>query len=142
MASIDLSKEDEGGSDKKKVVTGEVVASLDRANIPDRGAMFGIGAVAKSLGHDLEEVTLSRSTIQRTRRVAREHLATAERDSFCPDNPDGRKAPGLSHRTYLNSGTEDTVPQVPANSRFAPNFDSSRLLIPMSFFCSSLMRFG
>ena len=46
----------------KSVVTGNVAAALDRVKLPDRGAMFVVGAVAQALGVQLDEMTLSCST--------------------------------------------------------------------------------
>ena len=43
-----------------------VTGALDRVNLPDRGATYVVGAVAKALGHDVSTVTLSRSSIRRS----------------------------------------------------------------------------
>lgn len=56
----------------------EVVGALDRVNLPDRGAMFVVGAVAQGLGHNLSEMTLSQNSIRRYRRQGRLEAAAAE----------------------------------------------------------------
>lgn len=45
----------------------EVVGALDRVGLPDHGAVFVAGAVAKALGQDILEITLSRSSIRQSR---------------------------------------------------------------------------
>jgi len=37
----------------------EVSEALDRFNLPDRGAMFVVASVAKTLGHPIEDLSLS-----------------------------------------------------------------------------------
>ena len=43
-----------------------LAAALNRVKLPDRGAMF-VGAVAQALGVGLDDVALSRNTIQQAR---------------------------------------------------------------------------
>ena len=59
-----------------------VAGALDRVNMPDRGATFVIGAVAKALGHDVNEMTLSRSSVRRLRCKNREQVAATTNDEF------------------------------------------------------------
>ena len=49
--------------------------------------MFVVGAVAQALGHDLEDVALSRNTIHRARISTRKAVATTEQSAFMPDCP-------------------------------------------------------
>jgi hypothetical protein len=49
----------------------------DRVNMSDRKAMFALGAMAKASGHNLSELTLSRSSIRRYRIRNRELAVTA-----------------------------------------------------------------
>jgi hypothetical protein len=60
----------------------EVVGALDRVNLPDRGAVFVAGAIAEALGHNLSDITLSRSSVRRSRRVGRQKAAATE-DQEC-----------------------------------------------------------
>jgi hypothetical protein len=86
---------------KRCILTTEVAASLDRVKLPDRGAMFVVGAVAQALGHDLEHVSLSRNTIHRARVDTRKAVATTEQTAFAPDSPlllhwDGKLLPDIA----------------------------------------------
>ena len=56
----------------------EVTGALDRVNLPDRGVVFVAGAVARALGHDVSEITLSRSSVRRSRIEGRKKAAAAE----------------------------------------------------------------
>ena len=78
----------------------EVASALDRINLPDRGAVFVAGAIAKALGHDLSESTLSRSSIRRSRRKGRREAAAAEMQEASSDEPlllhwDGKLLPDI-----------------------------------------------
>ena len=57
-----------------------VLRALDRVNLPDRASMFVLGAVTKSLGYELPDVTLSRSSIRRSRIAGRK--ADGEREQL------------------------------------------------------------
>lgn len=52
-----------------------VAGALDRISLPDRGATYIVAAVAKALGHDVGTMTLSRSSIRRSRISNREKQA-------------------------------------------------------------------
>lgn len=54
----------------------EVVCALDRVGLPDRSAVFVAGTVAQALGHNLSDITLSRSSIRRSRIKVRQEAAT------------------------------------------------------------------
>jgi hypothetical protein len=78
----------------------EVVGALDRVNLPDRGAVFVAGAVAQALGHKLSDITLSRSSIRRSRRQGRYEMAIAEEQALIIKGPlllhwDGKMLPDL-----------------------------------------------
>ena len=53
------------------VVTQTVSATLDRTKICDRKAMMAMVATTQSLGHDVEEIVISRSSIRRFRQQNR-----------------------------------------------------------------------
>ena len=55
----------------KQIVTSEVATVLDRVNVSDRKTTMVIAVVTKHLGNELEEVTLSRSTVRRVRKSNR-----------------------------------------------------------------------
>ena len=78
----------------------DVVAALDRVNLPDRGAVFVAGAVAKALGHDIGDITLSRRSVRRSRMEGRREAAAAEEDDFSLKGPlllhwDGKLLPDI-----------------------------------------------
>jgi len=60
----------------------DVAGALDRVNIPDRGATYVVGTVAKALGHDVSSMTLSRSSIRRSRSRNRQQQAAVEPESI------------------------------------------------------------
>ena len=85
----------------KQNVTSEVATVLDRVNVSDRKATMLIAAVTKHLGNELEEVTLSRSTVRRARKSNRQNYALQKRNDFGPTAPhllhwDGKILPGLT----------------------------------------------
>lgn len=87
----------------------DVAGALDRVNIPDRGATYVIGTVAKALGHDISSVTLSRSSIRRSRCKNREQQATVDQE-FIHNTPlllhwDGKLLPDIT-------GSNETVDRI------------------------------
>src|SRR6218665_1372303 len=74
---------------------------LRNVKLPDRGAMFVVGAIAQALGVDLDDVALSRNTIQRARHETRSVVASEIRTTFTVDSPvllhwDGKLLPDIS----------------------------------------------
>ena len=65
---VDQKKSSRKKINSKQIVTSEVATVLDRVNVSDRKATMVIAAVTKHLGNELEEVTLSRSTVRRVRK--------------------------------------------------------------------------
>lgn len=97
---------------KSLIATPEVAGALDRVNLPDRGAMFVVASVAKALGHPLDDLTLSRSTIRRSRMVTRKLVAEAEKGSFSTEFPlllhwDGKLLPDIA-----GTGAKKTVDRI------------------------------
>ena len=87
----------------------DVAGALDRVNIPDRGATYIVGTVAKALGHDVSSMTLSRSSIRRSRYRNREKQATVEQE-FIRSTPlllhwDGKLLPDIT-------GSKETVDRI------------------------------
>lgn len=73
------------GSQKKKpksVMNKRISLALDSERVSDYGAMHIISAVAQSLGHDISELALSRSTILRARTKYRKEVATEVKQNF------------------------------------------------------------
>ena len=86
---------------KKNIVTTEVAAALDRVKLPDRGAMFVVSAVAQAIGVELEDVALSRNTIQSARATTRQSVSAVQKAAFMCGNPlllhwDGKLLPDIT----------------------------------------------
>lgn len=97
----------------KNIFTDPVVAgALDRVNLTDRKDVIVVGAVASTLGHDLSDLTLSRSSVRRSCCLARTANAAQERASFTADGPlflhwDGKLLPDVT-----GEGDQHTVDRV------------------------------
>ena len=82
--------------------------ALDWVNIPDRGATYVIGTVAKALGHESSSVTLLRSSITRSRCRNCEKQPTVEQE-FIHNTPllqwDGKLLPDITE-------SKDTVDRI------------------------------
>lgn len=73
--------------EKVTVMSPELSAALDRTNVTDRSATFIVAAVASSLGHKIEDITVSRETIRKSRRTFRESSARSIQQNFKPETP-------------------------------------------------------
>lgn len=72
---------------KIKIMTPILTSALDRTLTSDHNAVFIIAATAVSLGHKLDDILLSRSTIRRARIANREKLAVDLKNNFhCASN--------------------------------------------------------
>lgn len=85
---------------KNIISSPEVAGALDRMNIPDRAAMFVVASVAKALGHPLNDLTLSRSSIRRARMTIRNEVSETDKEYFSTDYPlllhwDGKMLPDI-----------------------------------------------
>jgi len=88
----------------------DVVGALDRVNVPDRGATYIVGAVAKALGHDVGSMTLSRSSIRCTHQKNRKEAAEAVHNDIFINAPlllhwDGKLLPDIA-------GKKETVDRI------------------------------
>ena len=61
-----------------EVITPNVASTLDRVNISDRGAMMVATSIVKALGHNVKDVSLSRSGIRRACMVNRINAAAEQ----------------------------------------------------------------
>lgn len=70
--------------EKKKIhfITSHFVSVLDIIGLSDRQAMRVFSEVAKALGHDINDLVLSRRTIQRARATNRQESAKRIIDTF------------------------------------------------------------
>ena len=60
----------------KKIITSEMVMALDRSMTTDRNAVMIISSTAKSLGLDIDNLVISRSSLQRERTFLRKKYQT------------------------------------------------------------------
>ena len=69
---------------RKRSIIGSssISAALDRVNLPDRGATFVASEVAKALGHNIKDITLSRSSIRRSRIANRQKASNISATTF------------------------------------------------------------
>lgn len=83
-----------------KVITPDVAAALDRGHISVRGAMQALVPFATQLGTNVEQLSISQSTIYCNRRQHRKGRAMEIRRSFSPTVPltlhwDGKLMPSI-----------------------------------------------
>ena len=89
------------------VITQEVAATYDRLNISYRKAAASFTVTAKVLGHNLDDVSVSASTMYRTRHQHRKSIAESyQSEEFCPGSPlvlhlDGKLINLLTGLPYL-----------------------------------------
>ena len=87
------------------IVTPELASALDRTKVTDRKAAFLIAATAKSLGHDLASLAVSKTTIRKDRMASRSIISSQVKLRFEiePHVPavihwDGKILPDISGR--------------------------------------------
>ena len=68
-----------------RVISSDLAAALDRTKTSS--AMYTIAATSQALGHDVEELALSRSTIRRSRIAYRTERAHSVKALFRPNSP-------------------------------------------------------
>lgn len=67
---------------RKQFITPRLVAALDNAKVSDGMAIHILIAAAEALGHCVNELTISRSSIRRARKTNREHEAQDIQSKF------------------------------------------------------------
>lgn len=67
---------------KINLMTPELVAALDRANVSSRNATYILAATLKSVGFDLNSVNISYKTIQRNRIALRKEIVEGLKDEL------------------------------------------------------------
>ena len=76
-----------GQCQKKRIVTPDLAMALDRGKISDRSAFMVLASTVNALGGDVDDVVLSRSTLQRERTALRKKIAEDIKQSFATDVP-------------------------------------------------------
>ena len=84
-----------------------MAAALDRTKVTDREAPHLLAATADALGHDIQELPLSRSSIRRARMQYREEFATDLRSKFTPSSAlvvhwDGKLLPDITGKQKVD----------------------------------------
>jgi hypothetical protein len=72
---------------KKRIVTPDLAMALDRTKASDRNAFMVVASTVNALGVDIDDVVLSRSTLQRQRSALRKEIAEDIKQSFVTDVP-------------------------------------------------------
>lgn len=72
---------------RKNIVSPELAATLDRTKLSDRKATFVLAATARSLGNDIQDLTINRSSIRRARLSLRQDISKRLKDNFDPKTP-------------------------------------------------------
>lgn len=67
---------------KTNFITSRLVSALDRCKITDRFAIHIIAATAEALGHSVNDLIISRSTIQRIREANRAQISTEVKENL------------------------------------------------------------
>ena len=91
----------------RKVITPKLAAALDRTKMSDRKAMFVISETAQSLGHNVNTLSISRSSIKRHREEQRAQMAAALKEEFTGDVPlivhwDGKLMTDLTGKEHID----------------------------------------
>jgi hypothetical protein len=89
------------------LVTKHVAMALDRTKVTDREAPHLLAATAHALGHGIEDLPLSRSSIRRARLQHREAGSTDIKLRFAPETPlvvhwDGKLLPDLTGKEKVD----------------------------------------
>lgn len=104
--------EQSNSSNTSTVLTKNVTSALNRSKVTDRQAVHLLAATAHSLGHSVDEMTISRSSIRRMRITHRQQCATDIKHQFITDSPlivhwDGKLLPDITGR-----GKVDRLPVI------------------------------
>jgi len=67
---------------RKEIMTVKISSALDKCKVSDRDAVHLIIAVSESLGHNVSDIIVNRSSIKRYREKTRLALATEIRNAF------------------------------------------------------------
>lgn len=75
-------KEPANTKKKKQFITGDLVSKFDGLGMSDYQAVRITGAIAKALGHNVDDLAFSRSTIYRARGKNRKETADRIKNTF------------------------------------------------------------
>lgn len=72
---------------RQSIITPELAATMDRTKLSDRKATFMLAATARSLGNDIQDFSINRSSIRRARLNLRQDISKHSKDKFDPKTP-------------------------------------------------------
>ena len=72
---------------RKSIISPELAATMDRTKLSDRKATFMLPATARSLGNDVNDYTINRSSIRRERHKLRQDISQDLKNKFNPNTP-------------------------------------------------------
>lgn len=92
---------------RKRVVTPALSAALDRTKVSDRAAVMIVGETARSLGHDVADLTLNRTSIRRQRMECRTEAFRSITAEFTPEDSlivhwDGKLIPDITGKEKVD----------------------------------------
>ena len=64
-----------------------LVASLDRTKTTQREAMRIVAPALKAVGIDINDMTISRGSMYRARKIVRKSVAQTNKEDFVPNTP-------------------------------------------------------
>jgi len=72
---------------RKSIISPELAATMDRTKLSDRKATFMLAATARSLGNDVNDYSINRSSICRERHKLRQDISQQLKSKFNPNTP-------------------------------------------------------
>ncbi|CAH0552503.1 unnamed protein product [Brassicogethes aeneus] len=135
------------GTGSTSLITPHLAATLDRANISDRKATFIVTATLQSLGQNVANIPLSRSSLRRARQNARAKLSTNIKNNLQAQGPfivhwDGKLLhPTIKNVTDSSSNDEDfakdqdfkwSYPLQNEQKKQKPEEKSSQMRVPLT----------
>jgi hypothetical protein len=92
---------------RKTIISPDLASSLDRSKLSDRAAMSVVGETARSLGHEVHNLALNRSSIRRLRQKHRQQRAKQIKEEFKVGVPlvihwDGKLLPDLTGKEKVD----------------------------------------
>ncbi|KAK0063561.1 hypothetical protein Bpfe_007202 [Biomphalaria pfeifferi] len=90
-------------SQSPNLITKDVAAALDRTKVSDKEAVYLLASAAHALGHDVQQLPVSRSSIRRARIEHRESEANSIQNAFSPNGQlvihwDGKLLPRVTNQ--------------------------------------------
>jgi hypothetical protein len=129
------------------IMTPALTAMLDRTKVTDRKAVFIVAETAKSLGHDIQDLALSRSSIRRQRQDHRALISARLKAEFQAEGPLVVHWDGKLLRDLIGRETIDRLPILVSGRGVAQllrvaKLPSSTGLAQANVVCAALQEWG